>query len=555
MRVKVKILLMVIFLTGFLILCGCSATKTTTETAATISGETTGQAGEAGAVIEEKETPAPETAYVRDILFGTFKGKERVSLLLSELSPFTITRDSESVLLLKMEGMFIPEELRTRYGEGRLDNVDFVFPFQKTEEGEKLACIKIAVKKMVPYRVKKDESGIITIDFDVSSLPSIAAVPAKPAKDREISEQYKDIIKKEMAGLESGEAKQYSGQLMSLELQDASIKSAFRLISEVSGLNIVASPEVQGQKVTMQMKKIPWDQALNTILEINGLGKKQSGSVITVLPLEQLTAAKEEQQKKDIAEGKLRQVSIEARIVEASMDFRRQLGVLWGGGVEAGLGSTNFGMMMGSAATGTMTPLPGGIGLTNSSTAVNFPSAAATPAIGMLLGSGSAILSAQLSALEASGSGKIISSPRVTALEGEAASIEQGKRVPFPLTDADGQRVIQLEDVVLRLDVTPNITTDGSISMEINAKNEELDWANAVDGRPATSKSEVKSTIVVKNGDTIVIGGVYKTTESKAKTGVPYLSEIPVLGWLFKYETTIKVRRELLIFVTPRIME
>jgi len=554
MRVKKKILLMVILLTGFLILFGCSVFKNKTETTAPLSEETAVVTPE-----KEKEKVAPGTAYIRDILFGTLKGKERVSLLLSEISPLTVNRDSENVLLLKLEKMFVPEELRKRYGEGRLSNLNFVLPFQRTEDGEKRAYIKIAVKKMVPYRVKKDESGIITIDFDVSSLPSstIAEKSAKTTEETEITETYKAEIREEMAGIEKGEAGTYEGKMMSLDLQGASIKSAFRLISEVSGLNIVAAPEVQAKTVTLRVEKIPWDQALDTILEINGLGKKQSGTVITILTLEELKKAEEEQQKKDVAEGRLRQVAIEARIVEASTTFSRQLGVIWGGGFQAGFGSGQFGMMMGSAASGTLTSLPSGIGLTSSNTAVNFPSAAAatTPAIGMLLGSGSSVLSAQLAALESTGKGKIISSPRVTALEGETAWIEQGKRVPYPTIDADGNKITDFEDVVLKLDVTPNITSDGRISMKINAKNEELDWANAVQRQPATSKSQVDSTIIVNNGDTIVIGGVYKTTESKAKAGVPYLSEIPVLGWLFKYETTTKVKRELLVFVTPRIIE
>ena len=562
MRVKKKILLMVILLAGFLILFGCSAFKGKMKTTAPLSEEIV-EKTETTAVVtteKEKETVAPGTAYIRDILFGTLKGKERISLLLSEISPLTISRDSENVLLLKLEKMFIPKEMRKRYGEGQLDNVNFVSPFQRTEDGEKLAFIKIAVKKMVPYRVKKDESGIITIDFDVSSLPSstIAEKSVKTTGETEISESYKAEIREEMAGLEKGETGPYKGKLMSLDLQDASIKSAFRLISEVSGLNIVASPEAQKKTVTMRMKKIPWDQALDTILEINGLGKKQSGTVITVLPLEELKAANEEQQKKDVAEGKLRQISIEAKIVEASTDFRRELGVRWGGGFQAGWGSSQFGMMMGNSATGTVTSLPGGIGLTSSSTGVNFPSAAAvsTPAIGMLLGSGSSILSAQLAALESTGDGKIISSPRVIALEGEEAWIEQGKTVPFlvPAT-GDTPAYPDFKDVLLKLTVTPNITSDGRISMKINAINEELDWANQVQGNPATSKSQVNSTIIVNNGDTIVIGGVYKTTESKAEQGVPYLSKIPVLGWLFKYEITVKEKRELLVFVTPRIIE
>jgi len=563
MRAHKKLRLTAIILTGFLILFGCSAAKNKTETAASIPEEATQQGDRAKAAIPETKGVAPETAYVRDITFDTVKGKERVAILLSELSPFTITRDSETVLLVKLDRMFVPEDLRTRQGEGLLDNVTSVFPFQKTEEEEQRAYIKVAVKQMVPYRVKKEPPGMITIDFDVSSLPSAQAAVAKatPSEDMDIPEEYKAIIEEEMADIESGDIKEYTGELMSLDLQDASIKSAFRLISEVSGLNIVASPEAQGKTVTMRMKKIPWDQALATILEINGLGKKQSGSVITVLPLEQLKAANEEQLKQDVSQGKLRQISIEAKIAEVSTSFAQNLGVLWGAGYQGSWGSRDYGIMMGSSSSGTVTNLPSGIGLTSSNVGVNFPSAAAvtSPAIGMVLGSSSMILNAQLSALESSGDGKIISSPKVTTLDNVQATIEQGEEIPYRSVDADGNVSTEFKKATLKLEVTPNITPDGKISMKVKANNDYADWAykavGTVTDNPPINTSSVDSTIVVSDGDTIVVGGVYKTTESETQTGVPYLSKIPVLGWLFKYKTVNKTKKELLIFVTPRIIE
>ena len=560
MRPANKVLIIAISLTGFLLFLGCSATKPKTETAAALSQGTAEKVEQSGTMTADKkaEVPVPETAYIRDIIFDTLKGKERISLLLSEIPPFTVTRDSENVLLLKMEEMFIPEELRKTQGEGRLDNVHSVFTFQKTEGGGKLAVIKIDLKKMVPYRVGKDDSGIITIDFDVSSLPptGTAVSPSKAVNNGEISEQY-TVTETGTTGTESGEVKKYTGELISIDLQGASIKSAFRLISEVSGMNIVAAPDVLSKTVTMRINKIPWDQALDALLEVNGLGKKESGTVITVLPLEELKKAEEEQQKRDAVEGNLRQISIEARIVEASTEFSRELGVSWGAGVQGTWGSRNYGVLMGNSASGTVTSFPNDIGFTSSNVGVNFPSVSSvtSPAIGLILGSSSLILDAQLSALEETGDGKIISSPRVTALEGNSASIEQGKRVPYPTTDSDGNTNTKFEDVVLQLKVTPNITPDGRISMKIIAKNEELDWSNAVDGQPATSKSAVESTIVVKNGDTIVIGGIYKTIESNSEEGVPFLSKIPVLGWLFKYESKSDETRELLVFVTPRIID
>ncbi len=580
MRVKKKILLMVILLAGFLFLFGCSAFKNKTETTAPLSEETREKTETAAVVTpeKEKETVAPGTAYIRDILFGTLKGKERISLLLSEISPLTVNRDSENVLLLKLEKMFVPQELRKRYGEGRLSNLNFVLPFQRTEGGEKLACIKIAVKKMVPYRVKKDESGIITIDFDVSSLPPsrMAEKSAKTTEKTEITETYKAEIREEMAGLGKEDTNKYIGKMISLELQPpATLGDAFWTISEVSGLNIIATPEVQDTKVTLRMKKIPWDQALDTILGMNGLAKKQTGTVIKILSLEKLKFNEkikkddddkisasipfdEEQHKRDILAGRLRQISIEAKFVEANTSFSRQLGVLWGGGFQGGLGSSQFGMMMGSAASGTVTSLPNNIGLTGSNTAVNFPSstAAGTPAIGMLLGSGSAIISAKLSALESTGDGKIISSPKVVTVDNGNAIMKQGEEIPERTTYLEGGQTIthKEQSATLKLEVTPQITPDGKISMDILATNDTFDRTYSVDD-PTKITNSVESTVVVNNGDTVVIGGIYKITEDETEVGVPYLSKIPVLGWLFKYQSTSKVKKELLVFITPRIIE
>ncbi len=220
-------------------------------------------------------------------------------------------------------------------------------------------------------------------------------------------------------------------------------------------------------------------------------------------------------------------------------------------------GEKDYGVMFGSSASGDLTSLPQGVGLTGSNLAVNFPSigALASPAIGLVMGTSKFILDAQLQAMETNGDGKVISSPKITTLDGEEATISQGKEVPFLVPAAgDEPAHSEFKEVVLKLKVTPTITPDGKISMDIYATNKELDWANEVLGMPAIDKSDVDSKIVVKNGDTVVVGGIYKTIETDGTKGVPWLSEIPVLGWLFKTESRTKQKRELLIFVTPRIM-
>ncbi len=211
--------------------------------------------------------------------------------------------------------------------------------------------------------------------------------------------------------------------------------------------------------------------------------------------------------------------------------------------------------MIGTSASGDVTSLPNGIGLTSSNVAVNFPSAAtvASPALGLVMGTSKFILDAQLSALENTGDGKIISSPKVTTLDGVKATIKQGEQIPYTVVDDNGKANTEFKDAVLKLEVTPTITPEGRISIEVMANNDYADRSITVD-EPPIKTSSVQSTVVVADGDTIVIGGIYYTTESKSKEGVPWLSDIPVLGWLFKTKTINNAKRELLIFVTPRII-
>jgi type IV pilus assembly protein PilQ len=475
-----------------------------------------------------------------------------------------------------------------------LNNIRFVHPRQRTVNGERWAYLQVELGRMVPYRVREDLKGYI-IDFDVSSIPqpvvshtvkeTVAATTAgkKAAAMKTYEMVSRDTIGQKGTppavddGIVSAEKPQYKGKRVTLDLQDASIKSVFRLLTEVSGINIVAGPDVKGT-VTLYMKDVPWDQALDTILDINGLAKKEMGSIISILTLEkkqrdeQTRQAAEEAQIKaeqvrkerelelNSEQGRLEQISIEAKIVEVNTNFARQLGVVWGGGYANTWNSRDFGVMVGNSGAGsgkTVTSI-GGVGLTESSAAVNFPSSTvvATPAIGLIMSSSSFVLDASLRALETSGDGKIISSPKVTTLDGVEANIGQGEEIPYITVDEDGNRTVEMKDAKLELIVTPTITPDGKISLKIEASNKYADWnkTNVSNENPPLVASNVNSKIVVDNGSTIVVGGIFKTTVSESLAGVPLLSKIPIHGWLFKYKTLSKETRELLIFVTPRII-
>jgi type IV pilus assembly protein PilQ len=303
------------------------------------------------------------------------------------------------------------------------------------------------------------------------------------------------------------------------------------------------------------MKNVPWDQALETILDTNGFGMKLTGNVISVFPLEKMKKAVEERQKEDVRQGKKPQVFIEAKIIEATASFSRKLGVQWGYGAEVG------NVWSGASANmlpSNLTPLSHGLGVFGGTHAVNMGTVAVSPSMGIILGTAKNFIDVNVSAYEGMGELKVISSPKVVTFDNTPAYITQGSEIPFTFTDKEGNRSVEWKEAVLRLDVTPSITADNKIVMNIKAKNDAPDYATkAAQGleNPPINKSEVSSTIIVKDGETIVVGGIRKSTENKQDAGVPSLKNIPVLGWLFKQEDVQKEQKELLIFITPRVIK
>ena len=552
----------------FAVLFGCAVTKNGPEPGR-IHQETTS----VGILDEAEDTDGASKAVVgcvEDVTFDRLKGKERVTLYVSRLSDFKVERISERTLLIKLANMFVPVKLRKKLGKGSLKTINYILPLQKTLLGKRWVYFEIALKEMVPYSVKEEKRRLIC-DFDVSASHYTFPVAVEGSLiEKELERKAMPVVNKDEPQEKKKAAKKYTGEKIFLNIQDGSIKDAFDLIAQVSGLNIVSGEEVKG-KIRIYMRNVPWDQALDTILEVNGLGKKRLGNVITVYTLEEMSR-KDEQRKKveeaqikeKAAKGTLRQVSIEAKIVEATTTFSRSLGIQWAWGYQEVLknwGNRELGTMIGTGATGDVTTLPHGIGLTSSNMAVNFPSAiaATSPAIGIILGGNKFILDARIEALENTGKGKIISSPKVTTLDGVKATIKQGEEIPYIKMDEAGNPTIEFKEAVLQLDVKPVITPDGGVSMEINAKNDYADWTKAIEtteGRnPPIITNSVESTVVVKAGDTIVVGGIYKMAETSHTSGVPWLSKIPILGWLFKNEQKTREKREILIFVTPRVLE
>jgi type IV pilus assembly protein PilQ len=502
--------------------------------------------------------------------------------------------------------MFAPENMRRQFGEGELNNILHVTPVQQLLDGKQWIYLSVNLKKIVPYSIKQEGQSVL-IDFNVSSLPEkkspvspvvieetpkvtekkkiVAKVATETAKKTDIAENEEAKVKP----IKKETIKRYTDRMISIDFQDADIKSVFRLMAEYGDISIVSGDDVKGN-VTLSMKNVPWEQALDTILDVNGLAKKQIGDVISVISLERKkkdeadkVSAEENQRKAEDTrkerdtklladKGKLRQILIEAKIVEATEEFIRNIGVTWGIGNQQSISGGTYGLGL-SGGTSTLQTnsirqaYPPQIGVLNSSVtpatnltmaAVNLPAAVAAPTLGIVFGGATGFLEAQIAALESNNTGRLISSPKVVTMDNVKAVIKQGDEVPY-VTPASGNSppTVTFKEAVLKLEVKPKITEEGKISMEIIASNDVPDYTRAtiLQGNPPIHKNDVESTVVVQDGDTVVIGGVTTSNDQKIVSGVPWFQKIPILGWLFKTESIDNTNAQLLIFITPKILK
>lgn len=391
----------------------------------------------------------------------------------------------------------------------------------------------------------------------------------------------------------------YRGEPISLNFQDVEVRSVLQVLADYAGINLVASDTVQGN-VTLRLHEVPWDQALELVLRSKGLARREEGNVLLVAPgaelAEQSRGARIGQEldaqlqplrrellpihhakASDLAElllatladdgilsgrGSLsvdartntlvahqpadrlaelrqlvaqldvpvQQVEIEARIVEANVDYEKGLGVRWGRqlyGEAPQLGKDLFvdlGMERGGASIG----------------------------IGLLRGG--VLLDLELSAMEKSGNGEIISQPKVVTADKETARILKGTEVPYQETSKSGATSVAFREASLSLEVTPQITPGGKVIMTVKVTKDEPDFVNALNDVPPIRKNEVNAKVRVADGETIVIGGVYSTTQNNVVDKVPFFGDLPYVGRLFRRDALQEKKSELLVFLTPRIM-
>ena len=542
----------------------------------------------------------------------------------------------------------------------RIDARKFDIPVKAISPsgGKKGVTVAIAFAPGSPYTVEKREGSVVVAfpkgaaegkaDLVARAAPGSASRVAKADQEGEPAEAKEESAPPQGSqswGFLTGSSdvgRKYTGQRISMDFKDADLTNVFRIIAEVSNLNIITSDDVKG-KVSLRLVNVPWDQALDIVLRSKSLGASQEGNVLRIAPLSALR--KEEQDRFDAQKqveqssqealnraaevkatqeavfdtipvsyskasellakikplaskyGKLDsddrtnvliirdlpqnidevkalvasldtatpQVLIEARIVEVDTTFSRELGVQWGGSYRVARGNTQYGINGPQDSVGAA--IPGGAvtaGTTNPFTATNpIPSFAVNlpAAIGQGAGGGIAFgilrdnlrLDLSLSALEAAGKGKIISSPKIVTIDNKEATIEQGTQIPYSTVSASGTNT-QFIDATLSLKVTPHITPDGRVSMKIEAKNDSQGQVGAT-GQPAINKKKATTEVLIRDGETTVIGGILQITRNENHAGLPWLSKIPVLGYLFRKDTNSTENRELLIFITPKILK
>lgn len=252
------------------------------------------------------------------------------------------------------------------------------------------------------------------------------------------------------------------------------------------------------------------------------------------------------------------QVLIEARIVETKSVFQKEIGIQWGfnGMYDSSLG-TQTGMNFPNSVVfgGSIDPTTGLVGGT-SGYAVNLPAINATSAFGLHMGNvlGSFSLDMVLSAMENDGLGRILSRPKVVTQNNQTAKIESGAKIPIQ-TIQNNTVTVKYINATLLLEVTPQITAEGTIIMDVNVMKEEPDWTRVIDGNPTITTRNASTQVLVRNGGTTVIGGIFQVNDQSQHDRVPGLSRIPLLGWLFKHQLDSTENNELLIFITPKIVE
>lgn len=526
--------------------------------------------------------PAATRDSIRDIEFRKGRqGEGRVVIDLNNGNAGIDIRQQGKLLLVDISKATLPVNLQRR-----MDVTDFGTPVQFIDakgKGESTQLV-IEPKGQWEYSAYQTDGQLVI----------------------EVKEQVRDPNR-------ISQTKTYTGEKLSLNFQNVEVRSVIAVLADFTGLNIITSDTVTGN-LTLRLKDVPWDQAFDIVLKAKGLDSRKEGNVIRVAPrdeiatqeklkleneqnISELEALRTETFQLNYQKAKVvfdflkddknrfltkrgsvivdertnqlfvsdipskldevrellrkidvssRQVMIEARVVIAEESFGRQLG-----------GRLSFNQTTGFfGSKDTSSTLFGSAGLVKQSTSLN------TALNGSFLlklshSPTGTILNLELLALEMDRRGKVVSSPRLVTSDQQAATIKQGLEIPYQVCQPPSNGVvtctITFKEALLQLDVTPQITPDNRVSMKLLVKKDSK--GELTPGGFAINKREVTTNVTVANGETTVIGGVFEEETATLNEKTPFLGDIPLLGLLFKSKTNTIEKRELMIFVTPRILD
>jgi type IV pilus assembly protein PilQ len=498
-----------------------------------------------------------------------------------------------------------------------------ILPVALTQSTSGLAMSALAARQEGP--------AAMTLANNVSSTPAGEPNATSPRAEASSPVPVSETNTRPASAQEAPRTTQkFSGEPISVNLKDVDLHDFFRLIHEISGLNVVVDPSVKGT-LTIVLDDVPWDQALDIVLRNNDLDKQLDGNVLRIATKE--TLRKEAEENRDLAKAqaeaadvvtttrvlsyakatdmaatlkkflssrgdiisddrsntliirdipstlpvmdnlirqldrKSQQVEIEARVVAANRSFSREIGTQFG---FAGANPSGSNIVGGTSGVGTspvirnFPPLPappivvgsGGSSSTSGSIplATNLGVGVPTSGIQYSFSSANFALDMIITAAEDRGVGKLLSKPKVITQNNEKATVKQGTKIPVS-TIINNTVSVQFVDAVLELDVTPQITADGTIYMDVTVENDQIDAAiPRVQGIPAIDTQAAETKVTVNDGATVVIGGIIVTQQRTDIQQVPFVGSVPLLGNLFKHTTVSSTSQELLFFLTPRIL-
>ncbi|WP_231867921.1 type IV pilus secretin PilQ [Neptuniibacter marinus] len=473
--------------------------------------------------------------------------------------------------------------------EQRVDVQDFVTPVMFIDSMANGGNTSILIKPSAePYEyLAYQTDNQLILDF-------------KPLSQAEKDERTKELF-------------EFTGEQIDLNFQNVELRSVLQIIAEVAELNLVVSDSVGGN-ITLRLKNVPWDQALDIVLKTEGLDQRTVGNVLLIAPADEIAqreqAELESSQKveqlaplrtefiqvdyrkasemmgtvqgaklvsergfimaddetnvlmvretanaiQEIRETlqrfdvEVEQVLIEARLVNATSNVTKDLGIKWGFGYnDVDNGKGWIVSQDQSSIDFSSTSPTSGLNVDLGATATNVGQIA----IGFAPGA-STLIGLELSALEADGKAEIVSQPKILTTNGKKALIQSGSEIPYQTVE-DGEVNIEFKDVVLSLDVTPRINPGDRIAMELLIKQDSIGQVLA-NGELSIDNNELQTTVVVPDGQTIVLGGVFKHETSDSVNKVPLLGDLPIMGALFRNKESTSEKTELLIFITPKLV-